>query len=406
MERFVNARQAINYFDGLYGKKTYSQYKRYANIIKQFKKRFNEKACYLATSSGRVELIGNHTDHNGGRVLGCCVDLDVVAAFLPNNDGKVRVYGEKYSPIVFDIADSGKVQSGSIGLVKGVLAYLAANGYKVGGFTAYCSSVLPSGAGISSSAAFETLIGVIQSGLYNDGSISAETLARAGQYAENVYFNKPCGLLDQSVVAFGGLVALDFANGVHCEKLNARFDGMKLALINTGKSHSNLTHLYAAIPQEMKAVAAYFGKERLIDVNYLDFQREYVRVQNKVGARPALRAKHFFEENVRVDEAKNALLCNDLNAFISLINQSGQSSMNQLQNCAVDENDVLISDAVRFVRSLGNVGARVHGGGFAGTVLCVIPKDLQESVCADLRVKYGGNNVLPLTVRTIGAAVL
>lgn len=406
MEQYVNAKQAIKHFESLYGKRTYSQYKRYANLIKQFKKRFNEKKCYFASSSGRVELIGNHTDHNGGRVIGCCVNLDIVAAFLPNQDNKVRIFSSQYAPIQFNVSDVEKLQGGSAGMAKGVLSYLCNNGFNVGGFNAYFHSTVPSGAGISSSAAFETLIGIIQSYLYNCGNITPETLARAGQYAENVYFNKPSGLLDQSVVAFGGLVELDFSNGVRCDKLNAKLDGAKLALINTGKSHSNLNNLYASIPQEMKAVAARFGKESLIEVDEGEFEHNYLKFQQEIGERPVLRAKHFFEENARVDATKQALLCSDLDKVIIMINESGQSSMHQLQNCAVDENDTVISDAIQFIHSLGNVGARVHGGGFAGTVLCVIPNKLQNNVYSALCSRYNESNVLSLTIRPIGATVL
>lgn len=406
MEQFTNGKQACKNFEILYGKKTYSQYKRYDNLIRQFKKRFAVKSCNLASASGRVEFVGNHTDHNGGKVIGCCVNLDIVAAFLPNNSNVVRIVSSQYAPIEFCVADAEKIQGGSAGMAKGVVAYLKKNGYKVGGFDACFHSTVPSGAGISSSAAFEVLAGVIISHCYNNGTIKPDELARAGQYAENVYFNKPSGLLDQSVVAFGGIVELDFKKGVVCHSLDTTFDKVNLALVNTGKSHANLTNMYASIPQEMRQVAAYFGKERLVEVDAKQLESEFDSVRQNVGARPAYRAKHFFEENVRVDEMVVALEQCDVNKVISLVNASGDSSMNQLQNCAVDDHDTAISDAVNFARSQALCGARVHGGGFAGTVLCVAPTSENEKLLKQLVGKYGKKNVLPLKIRSVGAMVL
>lgn len=407
MELFTNAKQATKHFCRLYGKKTFFQYKRYNDLIRRFKKQYGAKNCYLASSSGRVELIGNHTDHNGGCVIGCCINLDIAAAFLPNGDNTVRIRSSKYAAIEFAVDDAENVQGGSAGMVKGVVAYLKNNNYAVGGFDAYLHSTVPSGAGISSSAAFETLVGVILSYCYNNGSIPPETLAKAGQYAENEYFNKPSGLLDQSVAAFGGLVKLDFANGVQCKKIDGKQYNVKLALVHTGKSHSNLTKLYASIPQEMRAVANKFGKERLAEVDPSEFERSYQQLERELGKRPVLRAKHFFEENARVDAADNALAEGNADKLIALVNQSGQSSMYQLQNCAVGEQDTAISDVISFIGNLPqNVGARVHGGGFAGTVLCVIPSLQFDAVYNILCERYGRKNVLSLAVRPIGATVL
>ena len=296
--------------------------------------------------------------------------------------------------------------SGSASLTKGVVAYLKGQGYKVGGFDAYTDSTVPTGAGVSSSAAFETVVATIISELFNNGEIPAEQIAKAGQFAENEYFDKPCGLLDQSVVTVGGVVALDFADGLNYNRVKADFSKLQLVLINTGTSHANLSPLYASIPAEMKAVASYFGKQRLIDVDGEQFFRQYDDVANSVGVRPVLRAKHFYEENHRVDEVQAALSVGDVEKVVELVNSSGDSSLVQLQNCAVDEKDTAIADIVRTARSICPCGARVHGGGFAGTVLCVVPTEYATDFVAKVTQIYGADKVLPLRIRTAGAIVL
>lgn len=404
MRKFYNATEIIPYLDALYGRKNVKELDRYRALLSQFKKLYGHSFAYLCSSSGRVELVGNHTDHNGGRVLACAINLDIVAAFCPNNSDIIRIEGKNRRSITFSIYDLAKT-SGSASLARGVVAYLKGQGYKVGGFDAYTDSTVPTGAGISSSAAFETVIATILSHLFNNGNIPVEQIAKAGQFAENEYFDKPCGLLDQSVVAVGGVVALDFAEDIAYERVSADLSGVQLALINTETSHSNLSSLYAAIPAEMKAVAGYFGKQRLVEVDEELFYAKYNEVATVVGARPALRAKHFFEENHRVDLLNSALLAGDVNKVVELVNSSGDSSLVQLQNCAVDSSDTAIADIIRTARSICPCGARVHGGGFAGTVLCVIPTQFAPHFLAQVGQIYP-NRVFPLRLRPVGATVL
>ncbi|MCM1289410.1 MAG: hypothetical protein NC132_02000 [Corallococcus sp.] len=406
MEKYSCGRQALGKFADLYGKVTLFQLKRYDELIRTFRRKYKSKFCYLASSSGRVELIGNHTDHNGGKVIGCTVDLDIVAAFLPNETGEVIISGNNYRDIVFNIADVDKKESGSIGMVKGVLAGLKRRGKNVGGFYACLNTTVPSGAGVSSSAAFQLLCAVIQNELYNDGQVSAQTMAEVGQYAENVYFNKPCGLLDQGVIAVGGVVKIDFKNGFEATRLDGSLQNLALVMVDTGKSHSQLTEHYAAIPAEMKAVAAHFGKDRLADVDSVLFFNNYNRAASSVGERPALRAKHFFEENALVDAVSQALSAGDKNAIIEAVNKSGDSSINQLQNCNVGD-DRTVADAVLYARTAcPRCASRVHGGGFAGTILAVADKKDAPRFAEAMAKKYGKNAVHLLRVRRVGATVL
>jgi len=406
MEKYSSGRQALGKFAELYGKATFSQLKRYDELIRAFRRKYKSKFCYLASSSGRVELIGNHTDHNGGKVIGCTVDLDIVAAFLPNDTGEVVISGNNYRDIVFNVSNVEQKESGSIGMVKGVLAGLKHRGKKIGGFYACLNTTVPSGAGVSSSAAFQLLCATIQNHLYNNGEVSPREMAEVGQYAENVYFNKPCGLLDQGVIAVGGVVMLDFKNGFEAKRLDGNLRNLALVVVDTGKSHSQLTEHYAAIPAEMKAVAAHFGKDRLADVDSALFFNNYRRVESFVGVRPALRAKHFFEENLLVDAVVAALASGDKNAILQDVNKSGDSSIKQLQNCSVGD-DTTIADAVIYARNVcPKCASRVHGGGFQGTVLIVADKRDASRVADAMAKRYGRAAVHQLKVRSVGATVL
>lgn len=405
MLKFTCPQQVLPYLMDLYGCRNITQFDRYGNVLKGFKRTFNQPSAYLCSVGGRIELIGNHTDHNGGRAIGCAVNMDLIVAFCPNGTDTISIVGRHRNSIKFNVNNLDKTP-GSVGLVKGVVAYLKQQGYKVGGFDAYTDSVIPGGAGVSSSAAFETAIATVLNCCFNDGLIPVEQIAKAGQYAENFYFDKPCGLLDQTVVVVGGAVAMDFAAGVSYKQIPAVLDGVKLVLIDTGASHAMLSPLYAAIPQEMQAVAHHFGADRLIDVDENAFFELFDDVKQRVGERPALRAKHFFEENRRVDQAERALSDGDLQTLIQLINQSGDSSLYQLQNCAVDDNDTTISDIIATARAICPCGVRVHGGGFAGTVLCVVPQQYASEFCSKVTSIYGVDRVHVLRIRPVGAIVL
>ena len=405
MKEFTNGLDARGYFGDLYGKRLISQVERYDRVIRAFKRQFGYSDCHLASASGRVEFIGNHTDHNGGKVIGCAVNKDIIAAFRANDSGKIVIASDKHTVIEFDV--SGKTElRGGVGLAQGVADYLREQGFNVGGFNAYTHSLLPGGAGISSSAAFEMLIAEIINAAFNNGQIPSEVMAKAGQFAENKYLNKPCGLLDQGSSLSGGMSLFDFKSGFDCKQISADNLAIKFALIDTGKSHANLSHLYASIPEEMFSVARHFGKERLIDVDVNGFYAQEEQLRQVLGARPVNRARHFFEENARVAKITAAFEQGDVTEVIRLVNQSGDSSMNLLENCAVDEGDTAIRDAVTFARSFKGAGARVHGGGFAGTVLCVASEADFPALYNGLIDKYGDAAVLPMRIRNVGAIVL
>lgn len=407
MLKFTNGTQAKPFLRDLYGKSMFDQITRYDKLIANFKKQFSKSWCYVATSSGRIEIVGNHTDHNGGKVLGCAISFDILATFLPNDSGKVRIKSEGHQDIAFNLDDIYKVDGGSLGMVKGVLAYLKDHGYNIGGFNALLHSTLPSGVGISSSAAFQSLMGAIQSHLYNDGAISPETIARAGQFAENNYFNKPCGLLDQGVIAVGGVVTIDFANGFDAKHIDELPVGYDFVLINTGGNHATLTAHYKAITDEMRQVANYFGCDKLIQVDEQQFFESYDQIVAELGLRPALRAKHFFEENHVVGNAIQALKAGDMPTFIDMVNKSGESSLAQLQNCSVGEGDTVIPDAIALAKKLcPSCGCRVHGGGFAGTILAVVPVAETLNFVAEMQKVYGENSAYVLKARALGATVL
>ncbi len=421
MQKYSSPNGVTKRFVELYGRRNLAEFNRYADVLTNFRQYFGYGSAFLCSSPGRVEFIGNHLDHNGGRVIACTVNLDIVAAFHANNSDVITIMGKKRGAIRVPVGDFS-VTSHSAGLVKGVVRFLSEQGFKVGGFDAYTDSVIPSGAGVSSSAAFELFVGSALSVLYNNGAIPSDVLARAGQFAENVYFGKPCGLLDQSVIATGGAVLSDFRDGVVCTRLEAAAENVSLVLINTGKSHSDLSDLYAAIPADMRDVARFFGAERLVNVPRQQFFSRYNDVVNALGEGKALRAKHFFDESERVERISvllNVAASADkgtldplgsgkdrVEQIISLINASGDSSLYQLKNCSTDESDSVIADAVSFARGVCLCGARVHGGGFAGTVLCVLPSENLALFVSAATEKYGADNVYPLRLRPLGTTVL
>lgn len=407
MQFVKNGEQVKHLFKQLYGSVTLSQVSRYNQLIKWFNDSFGGEGCYICSSSGRVELVGNHTDHNGGRVMGCTVNLDILAGFMPTDDNTVVIKSKGYKDISFTLDEIDLKEVNSAGMAKGVLKGFSERGYAIGGFKVCMTSTVAGGAGISSSAAYELLIGQIVNNLYNGGKVTPEELAQIGQFSENVYFNKPCGLLDQSVIALGGVVELDFKDGLQSKHVECDMSKYNLVLVDTGGSHANLTEHYAAIPQEMKAVANYLGVNRLIEVDSSVFFAKYDEIVEKVGLRPALRAKHFYEENQRVDNAALSLEKGDWKKFIEIINQSGQSSLTQLQNCSYPGGDTLIPDALELTSKLNPTGAtRVHGGGFAGTILNIVDRNLAEEFVSKLEEVYGKDKVFLLKVRSVGTMVL
>ena len=407
MKQIKSIKQISNQFVDLYGKKNFKQYLRYQNVLKDFKKNFGGNFAYFSSSSGRVELVGNHTDHNGGKVLACAVSLDIICAFLPTKDSKVVLRSSKTRVLNVNLDEADQVEGGSIGLVKGVANYFLNNGAKVGGFVGYTHSTIPTGGGLSSSASFELLVAQIFNHLYNDGKLSQEFMAKAGQYAENQYFGKASGLMDQSAVAVGGIVLFDFANGFGCQKQENTLDdlGLNLVVVNTGGSHAQLNQHYSLIPAEMKAVAQLFQKQRLIDVDFDQVVQNKEKIIDTLGERPYFRAVHFFEENVRVEKACCSLGEKDGKAFCQILQQSGQSSIKKLQNCSIEGQQQPIVDAVSLALSVNPLaGSRVNGGGFAGTTINVVEKEQTAHFVSALQKAYP-KNVHVLKVRTLGTIV-
>lgn len=397
------------YFNDLYGDKVSGQYERYERAFSEFKRLFGEESCYIASSSGRVELLGNHTDHNGGRVLSCAISLDTLAFFTPCN-GEIRLFSEGYGEIKVGLSDTKPVKKGtSAALIKGVAEGFKNYELKAGGFNAYVTSSVLNGSGVSSSASFEVLICEIFNFLYNDGAVSCELKAKISQFAERDYFGKPCGLLDQTAIAYGGLNKLDFGDKdkIKVERIDEKLRDYTLFLINTGSSHENLTNEYASIPAEMKTVAGAFGKERLIELDESEF---YARedIIKKLPDRAVARAIHFFDENKRVDRAAESLLKKDFSAFLDCVRESGISSLCKLQNCYVGgSNEQLVPRALFITEKFLNGGAnRVHGGGFGGTILNIVENKNAEFFLKSASRFFGKENVIELKIRNIGTIVL
>ena len=393
------------------------QKERYVKAIESFEELFGVKDVEIYSAPGRSEIGGNHTDHQCGRVLAASINLDAIAIVAKKESGIV-LKSEGYPMINVSLADllPKKEEEGtSAGLIRGVAARLKEEGYEIGGFEAYVTSDVLNGAGMSSSAAFEVLIGNILSGLYNEGNISPVLIAQAGQYAENVFFGKPCGLMDQMASSVGNLIFIDFADVKNpvIKKVNVNFEDFNhsLCIVDTKGSHADLTDEYAAIPEEMKRVAAYFGKEILKQVDKNEFYTNIPEIRKVAGDRAVLRAMHWFEETDRVIDQVNALEEENFEEFKKLFKSSGDSSFKYLQNVYSVKNlsrqEMAVGLALSDVILKGKGVSRVHGGGFAGTIQAFVPNDIVdiykknmedifgEDACHVLKIrKYGGMKVL------------
>ena len=393
------------------------QKERYVKAIESFEELFGVKDVEIYSAPGRSEIGGNHTDHQCGRVLAASINLDAIAIVAKKESGIV-LKSEGYPMINVSLADllpTKEEEGTSAGLIRGVAARLKEEGYEIGGFEAYVTSDVLNGAGMSSSAAFEVLIGNILSGLYNEGNISPVLIAQAGQYAENVFFGKPCGLMDQMASSVGNLIFIDFADVKNpvIKKVNVNFEDFNhsLCIVDTKGSHADLTDEYAAIPEEMKRVAAYFGKEILKQVDKNEFYTNIPERRKVAGDRAVLRAMHWFEETDRVIDQVNALEEENFEEFKKLIKSSGDSSFKYLQNVYSVKNlsrqEMAVGLALSDVILKGKGVSRVHGGGFAGTIQAFVPNDIVdiykknmedifgEDACHVLKIrKYGGMKVL------------
>ena len=392
------------------------QRKRYTKAIDEFEKIYGDGEITLYSVAGRSELSGNHTDHNHGCVIAASIDLDIIAVARKREDGVIRIKSEGFPEDVVDTATYTSPIEEKFGSSESIIAGMCAgfikDGYAIGGFDAYTSSNVLKGSGLSSSAAFEDMVGNILSHMYNDGQVDNVEIAKLAQYAENVFFGKPCGLMDQVACAVGGIVAIDFEDPESpvIDKLD--FDlsakGYNLCIVNTGGNHADLTDDYASVPAEMKAVAAHFGKNVLREIDRNTLVKEIPALREKVGDRAILRALHFLGENERVAKQKKALVEGNIDAFFENVIASGRSSFCYLQNVYTTKN--LAEQGLSLALCLAEnylsdkrAAWRVHGGGFAGTIQSFVPYSEVEGFRTLMDSVFGEGKCIVLRIRPVGA---
>ncbi len=389
------------------------QKNRYINALEEYEKSFPGRDIEIYSAPGRSEISGNHTDHQHGKVLAAAVNLDAIAVVAKTENDMVNIVSEGFDRISVstqELLEKESEKETTIALTKGVLAGLERMGYKIGGFNAYVTSDVLIGAGLSSSAAYETIMGTIVSHLYNEGRIGEMEIAMAGQYAENVYFGKPCGLMDQMACSVGSMVEIDFADPLSPVVGQIEFDlnehGYSLCITDTKGSHADLTEDYAAVPREMKAVAEYLGKEVLAEVSKEELYRNIPEIRQELGDRAVLRAIHFMEENERVSMAAEALRKQDVDGFLAQIKASGASSFQYLQNvytnADVKHQNVSVALAVSESMLKENGVARVHGGGFAGTIQAFVKNEVVETYRDGMDSIFGAGACKILKIRQVG----
>ena len=369
------------------------------------------------SAPGRTEIGGNHTDHQGGKVLTGSVDLDALACAAPNGSGVVRIFSEGYGLTEVDCAELAPVkeeENTTKAIIRGIIAKIAQKGYEVKGFDAYVISDVPGGSGLSSSACFEVLVGVIINGLFCGKALSMAEIAQIGQYAENVYFGKPSGLMDQMGCALGGIVSIDFKDKNKPAYHEVRFDfasaGYALCIVDTGADHADLTGDYATIPAEMRAVAGALGGELLSEVSEDDFYREVPRLRKELGDRAVMRALHYYMDCRRVEQQVEALERHDFDRFLRLVSSSGHSSYMYLQNVDTYRDPAHQPVAMALAMAghyLNGRGARrVHGGGFAGTIQAFVPLDLVADFKAGMDSLLGEGACRVTYIRPVGGCTL
>ena len=389
---------------------------RYQNLVKSFQKKFAEEDITLFSSPGRTEISGNHTDHNHGKVLAGSINLDCVGVAAKNNSSKVHIISETFNQSFIidlnDLSPSDK-KAGTIDLVKGLLQGFKESGYEVGGFNAYITSNVISAAGVSSSASFEMLLCSILNTFFNEGRMDTVAYAHIGKYSENVYWDKASGLLDQMACAVGGLITIDFMEPASpvVEKIDFDFSSQNhsLIIVNTGKGHADLSADYSSVPIEMKKVAEFFGKEVCAQITEEEVIEHLAEVRAYAGDRSVLRALHFFEENKRVEAEVKALKEGRFTDFLMNITASGNSSWKWLQNCFTNsgyqEQGITVALALTelFIAEKQRGACRVHGGGFAGVIMAMLPNDLVDEYVAYIGKALGEGNAYRMSIRPYGA---
>lgn len=395
-----------------------AQMARYRHLLEGFRQTYGDcEAMAIFSAPGRTEIGGNHTDHQHGKVLAGSVNLDVIAAVAPNDDNVIRVQSEGFRTIAVDLADLSIHEEEidhSDSIVRGVAARFAQLGCEVKGFDAYTTSTVLKGSGLSSSAAFEVLLGNIINTMYFDGRCDAVQIAQIGQYAENVYYGKPSGLLDQMASSVGAMVTVDFADKAAPVVERVDFDfaatGHALCIIDSGADHADLTPEYAAVPGELKEICAYFGKSVLREVDEKEFYAALPELRAKCGDRAVLRAIHVYNDNQRVEKQVAALRAGDFDTFLSLVKESGLSSWRCLQNvvpAGYTRNQEVALALTLAERLLGGRGAcRVHGGGFAGTIQAYVPMDILDNFKSEMERVLGEGSCHVLSIRPVGGTRL
>ena len=397
----------------LYGDALNTQKQKYAALINAFESAFGDSDdAVLFSAPGRSEIGGNHTDHQLGRVLAATVTMDTRAVVAPRIDNIVRIHSQGYTPLCVSLdhlSPEATEENASEALVRGIAERFTQTGRNIGGFDAVTASDVPKGSGLSSSAAFSILVSTIFSELYNDGKITPVEQALASKYAENKHFGKPSGLMDQLACAVGGFVMMDFeqpeqpkSEKIDCEQAALDYE---ICIVNCGGNHADLTPEYAAVTKEMGDVARYFGKSVLREVDEKEFYASLGQLRKTVSDRALLRAMHFFGDNARVPKQAEALKQKDMDTFRSLMNESGRSSFMLLQNvCPTDASERGLALALALSeRMLAGKGAwRVHGGGFAGTILALVPLELLPAYQAQMERVFGQGCCYRFAVRPVG----
>jgi len=390
--------------------------RRIAASVKNFLRSTGRNPTHAFSSPGRTELGGNHTDHNHGKVLAASVELDMLASAAPRSDDTVRIFSEGFGdPFIVHTRDLTKddgEKGTSTALIRGIMATLVQRGQNVGGFDALVTSRVGVGSGLSSSACFEILVASILNTFYNRDRISRIELATAGQIAENNFFGKPCGLMDQIACGVGGTLRIDFRDpgnpDIKQVQIDPREFGFDLIVVNTGSSHEDLTAEYAAIPEEMRSVARFLGAEQCRDVDVDLFFERLPDVRARCGDRAALRCIHFFDENDRVDRQFKALKQRRFGEFLDLVQESGDSSMKYLQNVYSASHPrsqsmtLALARTDRFLSRCGAGACRVHGGGFAGTIQAYVPSPELAKYRRMMTPLFGPGSVQPLILRPVG----
>ena len=395
------------------------QENRYSKLIENFRNHFTDTEFSLFSSPGRTELGGNHTDHNHGKVLAAAVNLDTIAAAQVSGNSIVSIFSEGYAPISIDICRTEIIKEEECkteALIRGIAEAFRSKGFKAEGFNAVVSSDVPPGSGLSSSASIEMMITYIFNYFFNSNKVSIPDCARMSKFAENVYFNKPSGLMDQTACGYGGIISIDFKDEGNeiIDPVNFSFadHGYVLTVIKTDSDHADLTEEYSSITDDMRNAASFFGKKVLRDVDESEFFKELPQLRKAAGGRAVIRAMHFFNENRKVDLMINELKKNCMENYLETVKESGNSSFKYLQNvyAASVPQDQATSIAImlteNFLEKNSNTGqksgaCRIHGGGFAGTVQAYIPADLFGSYKTYIESVFGKGSAVPLRIRNI-----